>query len=46
MQHDFRELQDFEDRHSDDELEACAAALFLAHDDIDHYERLSLDLKE
>lgn len=45
MQHDFSDLEGFEQRHSQDELETCAAALFLAHHDVDHYERLLLDIE-
>lgn len=42
----FRDLQDFEERHTHDELEACAAALFLAHHDTAHYEHLSRDIEQ
>lgn len=41
----FRDLAHVKDRLSDAELEACAAALFLAHHDLDHYEQVERDVR-
>lgn len=40
----FRDLDGFEERHSHDDLETCAAALFHLHDDIRHYDTCINDL--
>ena len=45
MTHHFSELEGFEDRHAPEELEACAAALFLAHGDVGHYDDCVADLR-
>jgi hypothetical protein len=41
----FRDLNGFKERHTHRELEACAAALFLLHHDIEHAESCLSDLQ-